>query len=474
MEIFNIKKSVALWMAFWLIAGALCPSPAHAMTIKEEEDLSVEFMKAVRQMYVIIEDPFIQNYINQVGQKIVSSFPSQPFAYHFYVVRQDSFNAFAGPAGHVFIHSGLFEALDNEDELAGLLAHEITHVYCRHISDIIAKSQKTSMATLAGVAAGILMGLGGVPAVGQAVTIGSMAAGQTAVLAYTRENEVQADQVGRTYLEKSGYDLSALRSVLKKIRAVEWYDSKEIPTYLKTHPATEDRIIYLDTLLENHKKTTLQPSDDFLRAKYRLIAFYGNRENALQKFQAVMDQDPNNMMARYAYGLTLERSGNPKAAIPFLQAVYAAKPNDPYMTNDLGRAYFLSGDYENAVRMLNNPGSLKSGGSDGYLYLGQSQMELGKNQEAADTFTQLLTYYPDNREVHYFLGKTLGAIGKLGQAHYHLGIFYFERNDFRTAMFHLRKALELETSQSQKAKIEEVIAEIKKQEAKDWRPDTRG
>jgi predicted Zn-dependent protease len=460
MRLFN--QIIAFSLICILLSSWICPRPCHALTIREEEDLSIEFMKAVRQIYVIVEDPLLQNYINQVGQKIVSNFPSQPFGYHFYIVRQDSYNAFAGPAGNVFIHSGLFEVLDDEGELAGLLAHEIAHVYCRHISDIIAKSQKTSMATLAGVAAGILMGLGGASAVGSAVTIGSMAAGQTAVLAYTRENEVQADQVGRAYLQKSGYDLASLRAVLKKIRAVEWYDSKQIPTYLKTHPATEDRIIYLDTLLENQEKPLPQPSYDFMRAKYRLIAFYGNREVAVQKFQGLIDQDPQNIMAQYAYGLVQERSGNSKAAIPYLKISYEANPNDPYLINDLGRVYFLSGDYESAIKMLKNPESLKSGGSDGYLYLGQSQMELGRNQEAADTFTKLLTYYPENREVHYFLGKTLGAIGQLGQAHYHLGLYYMDRNDPKTALFHLKKAQELETGDKQKEKIKDALEELKK------------
>jgi predicted Zn-dependent protease len=458
----QFNKVISIFLTSVLFLTWICPRQTHALSIKEEEDLSIEFMKAVRQIYVIVEDPLLQNYINQVGQKIVSNFPSQPFEYHFYIVRQDSYNAFAGPAGHVFIHSGLLEVLDNEGELAGLLAHEIAHVYCRHISDIIAKSQKTGIATLAGVAAGILMGLGGASAVGSALTIGSMAAGQTAVLAYTRENEVQADQVGRAYLQKSGYDLSSLRSVLKKIRAVEWYDSKEIPTYLRTHPGTDDRIIYLDTLLENQEKPTIQPSYDFMRAKYRLIAFYGSRENAIQKFQGMMEADPADVMAQYAYGLALERSGNPKAAIDYLKIAYAANPDDSYLINDLGRVYFLSGDYENAIKMLSNPESLKSGGSDGYLYLGQSQMELGRNQDAADTFAKLLTYYPDHREAHYFLGKTLGAVGRLGPAHYHLGLYYLEKDDLKTAMFHLKKAQELETDEVQKEKIKAALEEIKK------------
>ncbi len=458
----SFKKSITRNLIYFLIIIWIVPDPARGISIKEEQDLAVEFMKAVRQAYVIVEDPMLQNYINQVGQKLVSQFPPQPFTYHFYIVKQDSFNAFAGPAGHIFIHTGLFEVLDNEGELAGLLAHEIAHVHCRHISDLIEKAQKTSIATLAGVAAGILVGLGGVSAVGSALTIGSMAAGQTAILAYTRDNEIQADQVGRAYLQKSGYDLSSLRSVLKKIRAVEWYDSKEIPTYLKTHPATEDRIIYLDTLLENQEKPVPQPSHEFLKAKYRLMAFYGDRDAVAKKFQAMMDQDPGNITAQYAYGLTLEKSGNPKAAIAYVKKALEVYPDDPYLINDLGRIYFLSGEYENAIQMLANPESLKSGGSDGYVYLGQAQMELGRVQEAADTFARLLTYYPENREAHYFLGKTLGALGKLGQAHYHLGRYYMDKNDPKTAMFHLKKALDAESDEAQKNKIKQALEELKK------------
>lgn len=463
------KKTIALWTAFAIIAGWFHPVPARALTTKEEQELAVEFLKEVRRQFVVIDDPVIENYINHVGQKIVSNIPPQPFTYHFYMVREDSYNAFAGPAGNIFIHSGLFEDLDNEDELAGLLAHEIAHVSCRHISDIIEKAKVTNIATLAGVVAGILMGVGGAAAVGGAVTFGSMAAGQTAVLAYTREHEMQADQIGRTYLAKSGYDLSALLTVLKKIRAVEWADSKEIPTYLKTHPATEDRIIYLDTLLEDKPKPVLKPSYEFLRAKYRVTALYGNKENALKEFQNMLEQNPGDVMAQYGYGLTLERSGAPKTAIPYLKAALAAHPDDHYLVNDLGRVYFLSGDYDDAVKTLADSTSLKDGGPDGYLYLGQSQMELGKSQDAADTFNKLLTDYPDNTDALFFLGKALGQTGRLSQAHYSLGLYYLEKKDPKTAMFHLQKALELETDETQKNKIKTILDNIGKR--RDWEPE---
>ncbi|MGD9277375.1 MAG: M48 family metalloprotease, partial [Desulfobacterales bacterium] len=158
--------------------------------------MSREVMKVIMKHYELINDPLIANYINQMGQKIVSALPPQPFNYHFYVIKNDEYNAFATPAGHVFINSGLLEAMENEEELAGILSHEIAHVVCRHISQKIERAQKIGIATLAGVAAGILLGVGGSMAAANALTIGSTAAGQSLELSYSREDEFQADQIG--------------------------------------------------------------------------------------------------------------------------------------------------------------------------------------------------------------------------------------------------------------------------------------
>ena len=96
-----------------------------------------EFMRVVLEHFELIEDPFIVNYVNKIGNKIILALPPQPFNYRFYIIKEDTYNAFASPAGNIFINSGLFEAMENEEELAGILAHEIAHVVCRHISQRI-------------------------------------------------------------------------------------------------------------------------------------------------------------------------------------------------------------------------------------------------------------------------------------------------------------------------------------------------
>jgi hypothetical protein len=88
-----------------LVAVAAVPS-VHGLTIQEEKELSKEYMRVLRKFFEFIEDPIIVDYVNDVGQRILAKMPPQPFEYHFYVIKQDVFNAFATPAGHIFIIAG--------------------------------------------------------------------------------------------------------------------------------------------------------------------------------------------------------------------------------------------------------------------------------------------------------------------------------------------------------------------------------
>lgn len=299
-----VKQCILVGTVLIFACGIISPKNVSAITIQQEEELSREFMTLILAHYEIIKDPVIVNYVNDIGQKIVSTLPPQPFSYHFYVIKEDTYNAFATPAGHIFIYSGLLEAMDNEEELACILAHEISHVMCRHISQKIERAEKANIATLAGVVAGVLLGTAGASAAANAVTLGSVAAGQSYALAYGREDERQADQIGLNLLRKAGYNGKGLISTLKKMRNKRWFDSNQIPTYLTTHPASEERMAYIDTWLETHKKTENHIDDySFQRAHTRLLAIYGDEGVALRKFESDVHNHPDDPLAYYGYGL---------------------------------------------------------------------------------------------------------------------------------------------------------------------------
>ena len=318
-----IPKIIYVWVGALFLLSQIYPQGAFSITVSEEEKLSRGILRYIYQHYEIIDDPVIVEYVNRVGNRIVAGLEDPLFNYRFNVINVDAYNAFAIPAGYIFINSGLIAAMENEEELAGILAHEIAHVNARHISQRIERSRKIGWATMAGMAAGILMGAAGGGEAAEAVTKGSQAAGLSAELSYTRDNEIQADQLGLIYLTDAGYGGEGLLKILKKMRSKQWFDTEQIPTYMRTHPAIDDRITYLDGQIASTAKTAKpdpqKPTDEFDRAHTYLITQYGDENLVLKSLHGEVSKHPQDPMAHYRYGLILARVGRRGEAIDHMR-----------------------------------------------------------------------------------------------------------------------------------------------------------
>jgi predicted Zn-dependent protease len=464
----HVGRKLALLCSFiFLLVQTLLPPNALSITIKEEEELSREVLKVLENRYEIIRDPLITDYVNTVGKNILSTIPALPFTYHFYVVKQHVYNAFATPAGHIFINSGLLEAFEEEEELAGIMAHEIAHVVCRHISQNIDRAPKIGLATLAGIAAGIFLGAGGAGALGSALTVGSMAAGQSVSLAFSREDELQADQLALDYLYRSGYGADGLLSSLKKIRSKQWFGSDQIPDYLMTHPASEERMAFIDSWLQGHqlppglKRNPQKETFSLVRAT--LQGKYGDVQTALPAFQSGIQASADDPFANYGLALVLARTGNRNDAVEHMKKALEKKALNPYMLKELGRIYFLDGQYEKARNALESSVSLNPSDIEGLFFLARTQMELDQLEKAADIFRTLLQTDPKNKQVYLFLGNIYGQQGKLEEAHYYLGIYHKMNRRWKTAAVHLQKALEHTTDPKKKEEIEKDLEVVRKE-----------
>ncbi|MBI5589295.1 MAG: M48 family metalloprotease [Deltaproteobacteria bacterium] len=459
----NTQKKLRVWLLVVLI---FFPEIARAITIQEEEELSREFMVAVNEHYEIIRDSIITDYVTRIGEKILAVMPPQPFSYHFHVIKEYTYNAFAGPGGQVFINSGLFEALSSEEEIAGILAHEISHVACRHVSEQIERSKKIGLATLAGVAAGILMGATGAGSAAGATAVGSMAAAQTATLAYSRENETQADQRGLDYLTKAGYSPKGLLTALTKIRSRQWYGKEQIPTYLMTHPAVEDRMTFIGAWIESNPSIIRQlPSHSpapFDWAHARLLAMFGPEDDALKYFKTQVTQTPDKALAHYGYGLILTRTGNRGAAMDQFRTALTKRAFDPTILTELGRTYFLDGRYAEALGTLQGSLDISPDATEGLFYTGRCLIELGKFQEATRFLESLLRSTPDYPDALFYLGSAYGSLGKTSDACYYLGSYYYTRGDYKNAVVQLEKAMESTTDPEKKSEIEILLKDAKK------------
>jgi predicted Zn-dependent protease len=438
-------------------------SPVASLTAQDERKLGKKLMLYVRKNYVIIEDPSIANYVEKIGQRIVAEIPTLPFEFHFYVIEEEVYNAFAGPGGYIFINSGLLAAMESEEELAGIIAHEVSHVLCHHISEQMQKAQKINIATMAGVLAAIFLG-GGADAT-TAMATGSLAAGQSLALKYSREHEVEADQVGMKYLVKAGYGGEGLLRVLGEIRSTRWFGPEDVPTYLTTHPAVEARMAYLDTWIQTHPQEaeSVRPIDpmEFRKVRTKLVALYGDADAAEATFDSELRRDPENALAYYGKGILLDREDHRKEAAENLKKALQWRPLDPDIVRDLGKVYFHMGDYELALKTLKGALAFRPKDPEGWFLLGRSQAEMGDLDSAVNSFRTLLDNAPHYLPGIYYLGETYGKLGNFGEAHFYLGFYYLEKGRFRNAEFHLNRALDLLPKETEKRKtVENALRQI--------------
>lgn len=458
------QKAIASGIVVVLALGSLIPSAVLSITVKEEEELSSKMMVAIYKYFEIIDDPLIVSYVNDIGERILATLPQQPFRYRFHVIKDDVYNAFATPAGHIFVYTGLIDAMEEEEELAGILGHEIAHVYCRHISQKIERQKKMGWATLAGLAAGILLGVGGAGEAAQAVTMGSQAATQSAELAYGREDEMQADQFGVKFITGAGYSAEGLLKILNKIRAKTWFGSDQIPTYLKTHPAVEERIAFIGSWIESYnadaKPIPLVNQDMFNRVHTRVETRYGDEATAMSKLKADVTRNPGDPLAHYRYGLILARARNRPEAIKQMRIALTKRAFDAYILKDLGWIYFLDGQFPQALKTLTSACSMLSKDPECAFYLGRTHLEVGNLTEATDNFLKITRQFPQYTPAYYYLGQSLGKQQQLGDAHYYLGVYYLKKREFKKAMVQLKQALKHQQDADKRKQIQDWMAKL--------------
>jgi predicted Zn-dependent protease len=445
----------------------LIPSGVRAITVQEEVELGEEFMQYAKQAYRLVEDPYVVQYINALGQKLLKEFPPQHFEFHFYVVKQDVYNAFAGPAGNIFINSGLLTAMDTESELAGIIGHEISHVTCRHISEGLERAGKIQVGTLAGVLAGILLGATGQGTASQAMIVSSMAAGQSVILTHSREAEREADEIGAKALMAAGYDVHGLVSMLKKIKERDWYGD-DIPSYLGTHPGADERIVYLSRFLdfseEKAQASAQRDERDFKLAHARVLAFYGDSTKATAWFEAKAKKAPENYIPDYGLGMLALRENRFDEAKTYFQKVLEKRALDPLVLADLGQTYFMNGEYDAALGILEPAVRMDTKNYDGRLFLGRTQLALEDYPGAQNTFQRLYADQPEYTHALYYLGETYSKQGRQAKAHYYLGLYYLKANDTRKATFNLQRARSEAEDEELRAKIDAALRQAEEKE----------
>lgn len=419
-------------------------SRAFAMSTKEEGELGQEFLTQIRATLNFVDDDFAQQYINDLGHYLIESVETKPFPFNFYVINDDELNAFAGPGGHIFFYSGLINMMDDVDELAGVMSHEIGHVSARHIARRVEQSKGLGLASMAGMLAGILVG----GDAGSAIIMGSSAAAIQAQLHYSREDERQADQLGFRYASEAGFNPKGLIDSLNKIQKSQWAGTNEIPPYLLTHPTGPERMSSLDIMMRDYTpKPKVKEAARFERLfplfQTILRAKTIEPREAQRMFNKELEEDPDSALAHFGLGMVYNARSEHDLAIEHFQKALKGLPESVPVLRALGEAYQLKGEDTKAIMVLEK--SLEIDGKDrsALFLLAMSHQNLGEYQKAIRIYERLASINPVKEEVFYNLGVSYGREGNLAYAHYNFGIYFKRRGMREKARFHFQKAADL-------------------------------
>ena len=202
-------------------------------SLETEVKMGKQYAMQVESSVKLVQDPVVTEYVNRIGQNLVRNSDAQvPFTIK--VIDSDEVNAFALPGGFFYVNSGLILAADEEAELAGVMAHEISHVCARHGMRQMTRANWAQLGTLPLIFVGGGIGYGIYEAAGLGLPLTFMK--------FQRNFEAEADYLGLQYMYKTGYDPQAFISFFEKIQAREKKKPGTIAKAFASHPQTPDRI----------------------------------------------------------------------------------------------------------------------------------------------------------------------------------------------------------------------------------------
>jgi predicted Zn-dependent protease len=414
-----------------------------ALSKNKEEQLGRSVMLQLRNAGVVVEDPQLTEYIGTLGSRLASHANNGDYRFNFFVVNDDRINAFALPGGFIGVNSGLILASDSESELAGVLAHEVSHVTQRHIARSIYDSQRTSIVSMAAMLAAILLGaatdlpgdaMQGVVSASQALAIQRQ-------INFTRSNEYEADRVGMEVLSAAGFDPNAMSSFFEKLSKRYGASTQYVPELLQTHPVSTERVAEARSRARQLPATANTDSGGYGLARARLQALNApTPEAAMAIFQARADSDAP--ADRYGMALSSMRLSLNDNAERLFRELSDEFPTVIAFKIGEAEALMGSGLTEDAMRVYSESVGLFPRNLPLTISYAEALISAGKPAEAHELLLDLLNNVQPTPEQLRLIARAANAEGDVGNSYFYMSYYYASIGNLPLAIGQLRMALE--------------------------------
>ncbi len=418
-------------------------SPADAVLSRSHEaQLGRQIMQSIRASGQVVEDPLVNEYINEIGHRISAHANDGDHKFTFFVVDDPNINAFALPGGYIGIHTGLLDATRNESELAGVLAHEVAHVTQRHIARAIHANQRQSIlntaimlgAVLAGAAGGSSDAMQGAIAVAQGTAMQQQ-------INFTRSNEYEADRVGIEALAEAGFNPDGMASFFEVISRDTRPHEARLPEFLRTHPVSSSRIAEARGRARDYPSVATDDSRSYGIARARLkVSSFMTSEQAVSWYER-QDYAEQSDADKYGRALAYLRAGRNNEANRIFEEL-ANRDQDVIAYHiGLGESQLALENIDGAAATFERAMALFPRNVPLVVHYAEALLQLGEPGKAHTALLDLLNNVPPTPEQVRLIARAAIDSGDTAEAHYYMAEYRFMIGDLLGGVGFLQRAL---------------------------------
>lgn len=418
-------------------------SSRNALTPTQARLIGDKLIRYLNHKQKIETDPLIQDYINSLGNTLVSSSDEAGESFRFFIIRDNTINAFAAPGKVIGIHSGLLAITRTESELAAVVAHEIAHVTQHHLARFFEARRRHNLISTVAVLAAMLVGD---KELRKAAIAGSAAGSMQAAINFTRGNEKEADSIGIQLLTSAGFNPHAMPRFFQRMQDESGNYGTLMPEFLRTHPISGNRIADATNRINISKKVKEKSSINFHLMKVRMQVLNTRAHSRLitnYKRQLKSGYVQNRLAAKYGLILTYIKTGKYNAAKQLLA---------PMLLQDPARLAYIIADADIALarKQLKQVKAIYDTALDFFPkspsivhYYANALLELGQAKSARQIFQNYLSSDQENKldaEMHNLYALAAARSGYLGEAYQHKAEFHYLNGNTDAAIAQLIKA----------------------------------
>ncbi len=372
-----------------------------------------------------LDDPDVEAYLNQLGGRLAAASSDPGIGFYFFGVNDPSINAFAMPGGFIGVNAGLLLAAQSESELAGVLAHEISHVTQRHIARQVMREKQLSMGTMLAMVVGLLAARSNSQVTSAAIA-GAQAGSISAQLGYSRDFEREADRSGFEVLKKAGFDVRGMAVFFERLQRASRAYENNAPVYLRTHPVTGERISDMQNREQAVAYRQVPDSLEFQLVRAKLRARQGTPAEAVKDMQGIVGDRKfaSEVAARFGLAVALSRTRDWAGAEAELQGIRKQKAQSPMLDHLLADSRIAQGDVAGGLALYREAMTRYPLNYALIYGLGEALTAQKRFAEALQFADVQLQLYPEDVRLHRLRAESYAGLGRRSQQHRALAEVY--------------------------------------------------